>query len=158
MGEKKKKIRIGSTFRFVFLCLFGLLIHPFSHTIPSHSAQLPRGGGILRQAAVESGSRWLCWLSQYFYRRPRQLWPGVRSHTHKHTQASGFPSIHPPFIPSFRHHFTFPSIRPSVHRRVQCWMCEQLLLSCSEPAARGPPTNWLQFEISTEIETVAAAW
>lgn len=52
--EEKKKIKIGSTFCFVLLGIFGSHMHS---TLPSHSAQLLRDSGILRQAAVESGSR-----------------------------------------------------------------------------------------------------
>lgn len=119
------------------------------------------GSAARRQWDFAPGSCWV-WLQVIVLVKPvlleaaeTALDRGALSHTYTHKgRPQGFPLS---ICHSSLHHLITSPSHPSVHRPVQSWMCEQLLLSCSEPATR-PPTNWPQPEISTEIETIAAAW
>ena len=129
----------------LFLSLFVIDVDTFSHS--SVLLMLPGDSCIVCQAAVETGSRWACWLSLQFYSRLRQLWSGACTQ-----RPWGYPAIHPSIAPS-RHQFTTVSI----HLSFLHWICEQLALSCSVPAP-SPPTVIEQWYRDRDNSSSMIAW
>lgn len=134
------------------------LTHP---PVQSHHS-FSFGSAAKRRWDFAPGSCWV-WLQVIVLVKPvllqaaeTALARGALTHTqtHKGLRVPLYPSAIHPFIPVS----TSPS-HPSVHPSIVVSSAGCVSSCCCHVASqpRGPPTNWPQLEISTEIETVAAA-